>query len=377
MYTKTTQNLYNKLPEIYRVADFKEGNDTLLRYLSALDEGGIATLQQDIANLYSIMSIEKAPSEMIPLIGNMLGFSYIRDLDDRTQRKIVENLAELYKRKGTKSVIHFIAREFTKGNVKIVEMENRMFRTWAKESKLVPPSERHITPRTFNGKKINENTFYLLSKEGKHSIGSVIILIESLTDLPLLNRLLLEFLPVSCKVYLQLMGVERFEETMVLDEGRKETVKEQIHDTDLAPIHVKEKDTLGMNIFDLETSPFSSESKHSQKEKVHRDTMMAIVEEENESTSIFTSYRDTSKTQSESTNPKYGIAYDSDEEVIDSTLDDCKSDSENNEDIKAMVLNENEGIDMSFEEVSNISSTLKSVEDDDLILPPESPTEEE
>ena len=49
----------------------------------------------------------------------------------------------------------------------------------------------------------------------------------------------------------------------------------------------------------------------------------------------------------------------------------------NNEDIKAMVLNENEGIDMSFEEVSNISSTLKSVEDDDLILPPESPTEEE
>jgi hypothetical protein len=37
MYTKTTQNLYNKLPEIYRVADFKEGNDTLLRYLSALD----------------------------------------------------------------------------------------------------------------------------------------------------------------------------------------------------------------------------------------------------------------------------------------------------------------------------------------------------
>ena len=71
MYTKTTQNLYNKLPEVYRVADFKEGNETLLRYLSALDEGGIATLQQDIANLYSIMSIEKAPAKVIPLIGKM------------------------------------------------------------------------------------------------------------------------------------------------------------------------------------------------------------------------------------------------------------------------------------------------------------------
>lgn len=383
---ESTINLYNQLPEIYRKADFSEGELTLLRYLSALDIGGIEHLKNELINMYDIMSVENAPVDFIPLIGRMLGFDYIEDLDERTQRKIVENISELYKRKGTKSVINFIAREFTEGHVKIVEVENRVFRTWSPKSQLVPPSERHILSRTYDGGKVGENTFYLISGEGKYSMSSVIVLIESLVDLPLLHRLLMEFLPVTCKIYMQLMGVEHFEETMVLDEGRKETVKEQIHDTDLAPIHVKEKDTLGMNIFDLETSPFSSESKHSQKEKVHRDTMMAIVEEENESTSIFTSYRDTSKTQSESTNPKYGIAYDSDEEVIDSTLDDCKSGSENDEDIKAMVLNENEGIDMSFEEeVSNISLTLKSVEDtidldvedDDLILPPESPTEEE
>lgn len=280
MYTNTTNTLYNKLPEIYRVADFREGNNTLLRYLSALDEGGIENLKQDILTLYSIMSIEKAPTEAIPLLGNMLGFNYIQDLDDRTQRKIVENLAELYKRKGTKSVIHFIAREFTEGVVKIVETENRVFRTWSKESQLVPPNERHILSRTFNGKKINENTFYMISKEGKYTLNSVLILIESVTDLPLLNRLLLEFLPVTCKVYLQLTGIERFEESMSLHSPSNDKHIEITQDQELTPIRITEGNMkLNMYVLDTEDTPFNNSSKHSQIEKVHKDTMKAIIDE--------------------------------------------------------------------------------------------------
>ena len=341
MYTKTTQNLYNKLPEVYRVADFKEGNETLLRYLSALDEGGIATLQQDIANLYSIMSIEKAPTKAIPLIGNMLGFNYIRDLDDRTQRKIVENLAELYKRKGTKSVIHFIAREFTKGDVKIVEMENRMFRTWAKESKLVPPSERRITPRTFNGKKINENTFYLLSKEGKHSIGSVIILIESVTDLPLLNRLLLEFLPVSCKVYLQLMGVERFEESMTLHSPDKQT--EAIVDQEQAPIDVTEDNVqLHMFVLDTDDSIVGTESKHVQFEKVHKDIMRAIIGED-ETTKLRDTSREKSNLVSDSKNTLQYRLYSEEIAPIETTTQESVSLNEvGSEEIELLTEDEHE-----------------------------------
>lgn len=292
-YSQTTHNLYNKLPEIYRVADFKEGDHTLLRYLATLDAGGIETLRRDILALYTIMSIEKAPSEVIPLIGNMLGFTYIQDLDERTQRKIIENLAELYKRKGTKSVINFITREFTEGNVKIIEMENRMFRTWAKETQLVPPSERHILSKTFNGKKIDENTFYLISKQGKNSLDGVTIIIESVTDLQLLNRLLIEFLPVTCKVHLQLMGIERFEESMSLHSP--EAQADSIRDFEDAPLNVSEGDVhTNMRILDTETAPFTPNTKHIQLENAHEDVMKATINEK-ETLRLTDSFKDSQK----------------------------------------------------------------------------------
>lgn len=301
MYNETTKLLYNKLPEIYRVADFREGNNTLLRYLSALDEGGLENLRQDINRLYSIMSIEKAPTEAIPLLGKMLGFNYIQDLDDRTQRKIVENLAELYKRKGTKSVIHFIAREFTEGEVKIVETENRMFRTWAKESKLVPPSERRILSRTFNGRKVNENTFYLVSKEGKYTLNSVLILIESLTDLPLLDRLLIEFLPVNCKVYLQLTGIERFEESMTLHSPSKNT--EITQDQETTPVNIAEGNAkLNMYVLDKEKSSMNNASHHIQLEKTHKDIMKAIIDDALSTMTLTETSVDESRLTADSTN---------------------------------------------------------------------------
>ena len=104
MISESTKYLYNRLPEVYRKADINGGNETLLRFLSALDDGGFRTLNLDIEKLYNIMSIEKAPQELIPVIGNMLGYKYVKEVDDRTQRKIVENLVELYKRNPTYTV---------------------------------------------------------------------------------------------------------------------------------------------------------------------------------------------------------------------------------------------------------------------------------
>ena len=131
MISESTKYLYNRLPEVYRKADINGGNETLLRFLSALDDGGFRTLNLDIEKLYNIMSIEKAPQELMPVIGNMLGYKYVKEVDDRTQRKIVENLVELYKRKGTKSAINFIIREFTEYDTKLIQTEYRTFKTWS------------------------------------------------------------------------------------------------------------------------------------------------------------------------------------------------------------------------------------------------------
>lgn len=385
--SESTQKIYNQLPEIYRKMDYSEGELTLLRYISALDKGGIEHLKNELLNLYDILSVQNAPVDIVPLIGRMLGFDYIEDLDERTQRKIVENISELYKRKGTKSVINFIAREFTEGHVQVIEVENRMFRTWSKESKLVPPSQRHITSRTFNGKRVNENTFYLISKNGKYSLDSVILLIESVIDLPLLNRLLMEFLPVTCKIYMQLMGVEHFEETMTLDTGRKESQHEFIGELESSPVNVSEdNEETHVTILDTEISLTGTQSKHTQNEKPHTDKMKAIVEEGKDYMKVHTLYKDTSKTISESDNPKYNMSFNADEEVINQPIQDSKDGDDNNEDIKAMVLHEDEGIDLSFEEeLSNISMTLKTdddsidldVDDEDLVFPPEMPSEED
>lgn len=221
MISESTKYLYNRLPEVYRKADINGGNETLLRFLSALDDGGFRTLNLDIEKLYNIMSIEKAPQELIPVIGNMLGYKYVKEVDDRTQRKIVENLVELYKRKGTKSAINFIIREFTEYDTKLIQTEYRTFKTWSPNPQGIPVDE-YVEPRTLGSNRSfhpNPNTCYLISDKGKYNGTNIIFYIVDDADensLVALNNILREFIPVGCRFFIQGIKVNKYVEETTL-----------------------------------------------------------------------------------------------------------------------------------------------------------------
>ncbi len=199
--------MYKRLPEVYRTADSEAGIDyTLKRYLSALDEGGIQTLFAEMFSLYDLFDVYKCPRSVLPLLGKLLGYNYIEEVDERTQRKIISNLAELYKRRGTKSVVKFISREFTMGDTRMVELQYRIFKTYSKDADL-PTSEKEEgnIPKTYNlnSHGIDTTTYCIYSKTGKYNGNGIFILVDGETQIDLLNRLLADFLPVHCKMYVE------------------------------------------------------------------------------------------------------------------------------------------------------------------------------
>lgn len=201
------QYLYDRLPDIYRKRDSEEGIDyALLRFLQVLNEGGITTLFNEMLELYDILQVDKMPSDIVPLIGQLLGYNYRDDFEEDIQRKIIQNLIELYKRKGTKSVLNFITREFTKYDAKAIETEYRIFKTWSPEPKGIPQSE-YVEPRTLGLSAPDEDTCHLISVDGKYDGHSVIVTFDSTEErIKLLNTLLVDFMPVYCKLYLTVKG---------------------------------------------------------------------------------------------------------------------------------------------------------------------------
>lgn len=199
-------HLYERLPEVYRREDAKKGIDfTLKRYLEALDEGGVQLVFSELLSLYDILEVDKCPPEVLPLLSKMLGYNYIEEVDVETQRKIIVNLIELYKRKGTKSVINFITREFTQFDTQVIELQYRIFKTWSPNPKGVPKSE-YVEPRTL-GNKVTYDTCRLFSQEGMYNYTGIVVVCDAqATQVELLNRLLREFLPVYCNLYLKING---------------------------------------------------------------------------------------------------------------------------------------------------------------------------
>lgn len=199
-------HLYERLPEVYRREDAKKGIDfTLKRYLEALDEGGVQLVFSELLSLYDILEVDKCPPEVLPLLSKMLGYNYIEEVDVETQRKIIANLIELYKRKGTKSVINFITREFTQFDTQVIELQYRIFKTWSPNPKGVPKSE-YVEPRTL-GNKMTYDTCHLYSQKGMYNYNGVVVVCDAqATQVELLNRLLREFLPVYCNLYLKING---------------------------------------------------------------------------------------------------------------------------------------------------------------------------
>lgn len=223
--------LYNRLPELYRREDAKDGIDfALKRYLDVLDKGGLQLLFGELLTLYDLFDVDTCPKEVLPLISRLLGYNFIDEVDEFMQRKIVSNLVEIYKRKGTKSVIDFITREFTHFDTKVVETQFRIFKTWSPKPKGIPSSV-YVEPRTLGRQAPDLDTCFLFSETGIYNYHGIIISCDAkASQVELLNRLLREFLPVYCNLYIQLRKeVETYSDTLQLqgnDQVHKLTTKD-------------------------------------------------------------------------------------------------------------------------------------------------------
>lgn len=127
--------LYDRLPLIYRTSD----KDLILRrFIDCFAEGGYAPLLNDTMDIMNLIDIDKCPSRFLPYLCRMNGLEYTKEIPELFQRRLLKYIVELYKRKGTKSVVRFIARELTGFESEIIEnkdftAEEEVITGWTKE----------------------------------------------------------------------------------------------------------------------------------------------------------------------------------------------------------------------------------------------------
>lgn len=155
--------LYELLPHTYKVGD--ETTDyTLRRYIEALN-GGFGTVMREAQEIVNLIDVERVPERFLPYIANMCGIEFDNDIDTDLQRKILVNIVDIYKRKGTKEVIKFVAREITGIDADAREGHHFVFRTWGTN----PHDEmlgNYSTPKTFSS---TQNYVYYLGGDEKTS----------------------------------------------------------------------------------------------------------------------------------------------------------------------------------------------------------------
>lgn len=110
--------LYHRLPEVYRKEDKEE---ILKRFLELWAEGGYQGVYNETRDVMDLLDVDKCPSKFLPQLCAMYGYEYTLDIPELFVRRLLKYIVEMYKRKGTKSVVRFIARELTGFDSEIVE----------------------------------------------------------------------------------------------------------------------------------------------------------------------------------------------------------------------------------------------------------------
>ena len=110
--------LYDRLPRIYKTED---KHQLLKRFLDTFAEAGFDPLLQETVSITDLLDVDKCPSEYLPHLCRMYGYEYTLEIPELFQRRLLKHIVEMYKRKGTKSVVRFIARELTGFESEIIE----------------------------------------------------------------------------------------------------------------------------------------------------------------------------------------------------------------------------------------------------------------
>ena len=113
----TSKNLlnllyYKKLPKIYQDADARVDYQ-LKRYLESLIDGGFCGSIEDIERVLLLVDPETIPEEFLPYLYASFGLEYFPDISATYQRKLLLNLGELMRRRGTFSCVRFLIKVLT------------------------------------------------------------------------------------------------------------------------------------------------------------------------------------------------------------------------------------------------------------------------
>lgn len=124
--------LYFRLPKVYRDYDVEiervvEGEvkvfKTLQEYLYSFAEGGFQPMLEDLEAIVNLVDPWKCPSEFLPLLLRHFGLDFIEDIPEKFQRRLLQNIVVLYKKKGTIPAVAFLARELSGFDVIIEETQ--------------------------------------------------------------------------------------------------------------------------------------------------------------------------------------------------------------------------------------------------------------
>lgn len=159
MPNKIGTYLYNSLPSIYKTRD-EETQFTLKRYLNALGEP-MTDVEFEIKNILTLLDVEKMDAKYLPFFASMFGITYNYDISEDYQRKYLANLVDIQKRKGTKEVLEFTAREITGMDATVIDGQALAFKTWSPTNTTGSITSRN--PKTYS--KINVVNYYYLGGE--------------------------------------------------------------------------------------------------------------------------------------------------------------------------------------------------------------------
>lgn len=159
MPNKIGTYLYNSLPSVYKTRD-EETNFTLKKYLNALGES-MTDIELETKNIITLLDVEKMDAKYLPFYASMFGVTYNYDISEDYQRKYLANLVDIQKRKGTKEVLEFTAREITGMEATVIEGQALAFKTWSPTNTTGSITSRN--PKTYS--KRNAVNYYYLGGE--------------------------------------------------------------------------------------------------------------------------------------------------------------------------------------------------------------------
>ena len=99
------------------------------------DEGGFSVIQRELDNLPKLIDLDNCTDEQLDLVGSLVGISNDFGIPPYLFRRLLKVMVPIYKKKTTRSIIKYIAREVSRWQVDIEQADDAgVFMTFATDT---------------------------------------------------------------------------------------------------------------------------------------------------------------------------------------------------------------------------------------------------